>query len=390
MRDILDVSIEDMPGVSFECGCGRKHSVEIEKLVVRNDVLKDIVQYLRQFTSEKLFVLSDSNTYDVMGKSVVECLRNEGFSLKSFVFETGSNQLLPDECSVGRVLVELEPDTSFILVVGSGVLNDIARIVSFRTGKAFAVVCTAPSMDGYASVGSPLIVNGKKFTYYCHYPSAIFADISVLRNSPLIMIQAGYGDVVGKLTALADWNLTRIVNDEFYCDKIAELVQKGVSKCIESANGLGNRDENAICFLTEALIITGLSIGLAGVSRPASGTEHQLAHYWEIRAIEQGIEHALHGNAVGVGTVVSAMLYELASEILPESIDYPTVDYVIQLLDKAGACTNPRQLGISRNLFAESMMNAMNMRDKYTILRYCDQKGRLAEFADIVTRRLYD
>jgi glycerol-1-phosphate dehydrogenase [NAD(P)+] len=390
MRDILDISIEDMPGVSFECGCGRKHSVEIEKLVVRNDVLKDIVQYLRQFTSEKLFVLSDSNTYDVMGKSVVECLRNEGFSLKSFVFETGSNQLLPDECSVGRVLVELEPDTSFILVVGSGVLNDIARIVSFRTGKAFAVVCTAPSMDGYASVGSPLIVNGKKFTYYCHYPSAIFADISVLRNSPLIMIQAGYGDVVGKLTALADWNLTRIVNDEFYCDKIAELVQKGVSKCIESANGLGNRDENAICFLTEALIITGLSIGLAGVSRPASGTEHQLAHYWEIRAIEQGIEHALHGNAVGVGTVVSAMLYELASEILPESIDYPTVDYVIQLLDKAGACTNPRQLGISRNLFAESMMNAMNMRDKYTILRYCDQKGRLAEFADIVTRRLYD
>ena len=390
MRDILDVSIEDMPGVSFECGCGRKHSVEIEKLVVRNGVLKEIVEYLRQFTNKKLFVLSDSNTYDVMGKSVVECLRNEGFSLKSFVFETGSNQLLPDECSVGRVLIELEPDTSFILVVGSGVLNDIARIVSFRTGKAFAVVCTAPSMDGYASVGSPLIVNGKKFTYYCHYPSAIFADISVLRNSPLIMIQAGYGDVVGKLTALADWNLTRIVNDEFYCDKIAELVQKGVSKCIESANGLGNRDENAICFLTEALIITGLSIGLAGVSRPASGTEHQLAHYWEIRAIEQGIEHALHGNAVGVGTVVSAMLYELASEILPESIDYPTVDYVIQLLDKAGACTNPRQLGISRNLFAESMMNAMNMRDKYTILRYCDQKGRLAEFADIVTRRLYD
>jgi glycerol-1-phosphate dehydrogenase [NAD(P)+] len=390
MRDILDVSIEDMPGVSFECGCGRKHSVEIEKLVVRNGVLKEIVEYLRQFTNKKLFVLSDSNTYDVMGKSVVECLRNEGFSLKSFVFETGSNQLLPDECSVGRVLIELEPDTSFILVVGSGVLNDIARVVSFRTGKAFAVVCTAPSMDGYASVGSPLIVNGKKFTYYCHYPSAIFADISVLRNSPLIMIQAGYGDVVGKLTALADWNLTRIVNDEFYCDRIAELVQKGVSKCIESANGLGNREENAICFLTEALIITGLSIGLAGVSRPASGTEHQLAHYWEVRAIEQGIEHAFHGSAVGVGTVVSAMLYELASEILPESIDYPTVDYVIQLLVKAGACTNPGELGISRDLFAESMMNAMNIRDKYTILRYCDQKGRLAEFADVVTRRLYD
>lgn len=390
MLDILNISIEDMPGLSFDCSCGRRHSVEIDKIVVRNDVSEEIAKYLEPFINEKLFVLSDTNTYDVMGETVIDCLNQKGFRLKSFVFETGDHALVPDEHSIGRLLLELEPDTAFILVVGSGVLNDIARIVSFRAGKAFAIAGTAPSMDGYASVGSSLIVNGKKITYYSHYPSAIFADISVMRNAPLIMIQAGYGDVLGKLTALADWNLTRIVNNEFYCETIAGLVQKGVDRCIESAEGLAKRDEKAIRYLTEALILTGLSIGLAGVSRPASGTEHQLAHYWEIRAVEEGIDHPLHGNAVGVGTVVTAMLYELASEILPKGISYPTVDYVTCLLKKVGSCANPRDLGISRELFVESMMNAMNMRDKYTILRYCDQKGKLAEFTDIITRRLYD
>ncbi len=390
MADVLNTAIENMPGMSFDCTCGRKHSVEIDKILVRYNVENEVANYLGSYINKKLFVLSDSNTYDVLGKAIVNHLIQEGFNLKSFVFETGSHALIPDERSIGRVLIELEPDTAFMLVVGSGVLNDIARMVSFRTGMDFAVAGTAPSMDGYASIGSPLIVNGKKITYYSHYPSAIFADISVMRNAPLVMIQAGYGDVLGKLTALADWNLTRIVNNEFYCETIAELVQKGVDKCIESSETLARRDEEAIRYLIEALIITGISIGLVGVSRPASGTEHQLAHFWEVRAIEWGMEHPLHGNAVGVGTVVTAMLYELASEILPEGIDYPTVEYVTQLLKKVGSCTNPRELGVSRDLFVESMMNSMNMRDKYTILRYCDQKGRLAEFTDIIARRLYD
>jgi glycerol-1-phosphate dehydrogenase [NAD(P)+] len=389
MFDILNKSIEDMPGISFDCACGRKHSVEIEKIVFGNDLADNVAEYLEPYKNKRLFVLSDSNTYEVLGKEVVDHLKKKGYSFKSFVFETGSHALIPDERSIGRVLLELEPETAFMLAVGSGVLNDITRIVSFRTGMDFAVAGTAPSMDGYASVGSSLIVNNKKITYYSHYPSAIFADISVMKNAPMIMIQAGFGDVLGKLTALADWKLSRIVNDEFYCETIAELVQKGVDKCIASAEGLADRDENAIRYLAEALIITGISIGLAGVSRPASGTEHQLAHYWEIKAVEKGVDHPLHGNSVGVGTVITAMLYELASDMLPKGIDYPTADYVVRLLKKAGACTNPKDLGISRDLFVESMLNAMNIRDKYTIFRYCDQRGRLAEFTDIITRRLY-
>ncbi|NLH96693.1 MAG: sn-glycerol-1-phosphate dehydrogenase [Clostridiaceae bacterium] len=389
MDDILEARIEDMPGMSFECGCGRRHSVDISRLVVGSNILGEIAAGLEPFRGGKLLVISDNNTYRAFGEVVINRLLDDGFRLKSFVFDSGDRMLLPDERSIGRALLEVEPDTTFILVVGSGVLSDIARIVSYRTGKQFAIVATAPSMDGYTSVGSSLVVGNKKITYYSHYPYAIFADTSVMRRAPMIMIQAGFGDVLGKLTALADWHLARDVSNEYYCGTIAKLVRKGVDKCLESAGGLAERDEHSVRCLIDALILTGLSIGLAGVSRPASGTEHQLAHYWEVKAVEEGKEHPLHGNSVGVGTVVTAMLYELASEILPEGIAYPRADYVRSLLGKVGAFTNPGDLGISRELFTDSMMNAMYMRDKYTVLRYCSQKGRLEEFAGIIAGKLY-
>lgn len=388
--NILDINIEEMPGLSFNCSCGRTHSVDTEKLFVRNNILKELLKTLIPFRSGNLFVLSDTNTYNVLAKTVIDGLKQEDYKVKSFMFRTEEHDLIPDEYAIGRILIELEQDTSLILAVGSGVLNDLARIIGFRTNKPFIIVGTAPSMDGYASVVSPLIINGRKVTHPGKYPYAIFADVSIMKDSPKVMICAGYGDVLGKLTALADWKLASIIRGEYYCSTTASLVQKGVDKCIKSTDGLVTRDEQAIRYLIEALILTGISMGLVGVSRPASGTEHQLAHYWEIKAIEAGKEHPLHGNAVGVATVVTAMLYELAADLLPEGIYFPAVDYVKGLLNRAGAITNPKELGISRELFVESMLNAMNLRDKYTLLRFCEEKGKLRDFTETLTGRLYD
>ncbi|HPP36625.1 MAG TPA: iron-containing alcohol dehydrogenase, partial [Clostridiales bacterium] len=100
--------------------------------------MDEIAAGLDAFCDGKLLVLSDNNTYKAFGKIVIDRLLDDGFRLKSFMFDSGDHMLLPDERSIGRALLEVEPDTAFILVVGSGVLNDIARIVSYRTGKQFA------------------------------------------------------------------------------------------------------------------------------------------------------------------------------------------------------------------------------------------------------------
>jgi glycerol-1-phosphate dehydrogenase [NAD(P)+] len=390
MKDVLNMSLEELPGLSFACSCGRDHSVDIKKLFVRSDVTEELVTALMPFRESKLFILTDANTYGAYGNTVIKRLSEAGFSIDSLMYETGDDMLLPDERSIGRLLVEMGQDTSLVLAIGSGVINDIARIVSYRTGKMFAVAATAPSMDGYASVVSSLLINGKKITYHGQYPYAIFAGTSVMKNAPMHMIRAGYGDVLGKLTALADWQLARSVTGEYYCETTARLVKKGVDKCIESSGGLASRDENSILRLIEALILTGVTMGFVRASRPASGTEHQLAHYWELKMIEAGREHHLHGNIVGAATVVAAALYELAVPILPEGIKYPSPELVTKLLEKAGACTNPAGLGIGRDLFVEGILNAMYKNNRYTILTFCRDNEKLKQFAEILARRFYD
>lgn len=386
----MGLSLEEMPGLSFNCRCGRNHVVDISRLVVRDGVIDEIIHILVPFHNGKLFIMSDTNTYDVFGRTIINRLEHESFRYKSFIFAAQANSLVPDEYAIGRLLAELEQEASLILAVGSGVLNDLARFIGYRTNKPYAIAGTAPSMDGYASIGSPLIIQGIKTTYPGKYPYAIFADTRIMRNAPMVMIQAGYGDVLGKLTALADWQLSEIINGEYYCETTAKLVQKGVRKCIESTDGLPLRQEYSIKCLIEALILTGISMGLVGISRPASGTEHLLAHYWEMKSIAKGSEHALHGNAVGVGTVIAAMLYEMAAGMLPEGIEYPPAEHITALLGKIGAAVNPGELGIDRELFIDSMMNAMNIRDKYTILQFCENQGKLKDFTEMLTGRFYD
>lgn len=393
MKDLLNKSIEEMPGISFECDCGNRHSVDIKKIIVKNNILPILAEELEPYHKGKLFIIADTNTYKVFGEAVVKQLDEAGFNLKKFIFE-GDHTLIPDERAIGRLLLELEEGTSLIIAVGSGTLNDLARMISYKVKIPFTIIGTAPSMDGFASASSSLIINGIKMTCQGVYPTIIFADTSIMKNAPMEMIRAGYGDIIGKLTAKADWDLATIKDGEYYCDTTSKLVQNGVAKCIESADGLVKRDEAAIRMLVEALILTGVSMGLVKFSRPASGAEHLMSHHWEMDAVAAGREHQLHGNAVGTATVVSALLYEMTEKqlpgVLPEGLKYPSSEYIISLLDKVGACTSPRELGIERDLFKSCILHAMRPRNKFTILNLLDQNGKLQEFAEILTRRFYD
>ena len=118
-----------------------------------------------------------------------------------------------------------------------------------------------------------------KITIPALYPVAIVADTAIMKDAPMPMLTAGFGDIIGKYTALADWRLARDVNGEYYCDEVVELVEKAVEKCAANAAGLCARDEEAVRAVTEALILSGIAIGLVGVSRPASGAEHHFSHY---------------------------------------------------------------------------------------------------------------
>ena len=388
MEAILQKSPAELAGADFLCPCGKRHSVGIRKILMESGCLERLPEVLAELGASRVYLLADNNTYEAAGLRATELLTAAKLPWHGRVFQT-EKPLVPDEYAVGSALAAMEPGDDLILAVGSGTLNDTARILSARTGVPYVIAATAPSMDGFASTVSPLILDGHKITKPAVYPAAIVADPSVLKEAPMPMLTAGFGDIIGKYTALADWRLARDLNGEYYCEQSVALMEKAVEKCADNAAGLRERDETAVRYVTEALVLSGIAMGLVGNSRPASGAEHHFAHYWEVDALRHKEEHALHGNAVGVAAVVSASLYELAANQLPAGFPLPDKQRILSCLNAAGSCADPRSLGISRALFCESVLHAMEIRERFTILRFLDQKGLLAACAGELTNRFY-
>lgn len=388
MASILDRPISQWAGMEYSCACGKSHKVDIQAIRVGSGVIQELPGILRDLGASHIFLVTDNYTYEAAGRQVEQLLDQAGLSYHKRVFQT-ETPLVPNEYALGSVLAAMTSQDDMLLAVGSGTLNDVTKYVSARTGVPYVIAATAPSMDGYASTVAPTILDGFKTTLPAVYPAAIVADVDILKDAPMPMLTAGFGDIIGKFTSLADWRLSHQLNGEYYCPEVAGVIEAAVETCAANAQALAQREPQAIQAVTEALILSGLAMGMVGVSRPASGAEHQMAHYWEMDALRRGEEHPLHGNAVGVGTVLAASLYEMAAEYLPQGFAAPDKGQILACLQAAGSCADPKELGIRRELCLESLLHAMELRDRFTVQKLLEQKGQLISCAQELVARYY-
>lgn len=390
--EILDMKVEEMPNYRYLCPCGREHGIDINRIEMGKGVIEKLPDILHEFKNRTILIVCDENTLKIAGEKVQNILESSGFKTRMHVaYSPDYPILIPDAFTIGRLMIAAEDDTDLILGVGSGTINDVCKIVSYKMKLDSVIVCTAPSMDGYASTLSPLIVDRQKVTYPSHYPYAIVADIDIMKDAPLEMLRAGFGDIVGKYTALTDWRLTVIVNKEYYCDTTARLMQNAVDKVVENTERYFSREVDAIYNVTEALMLAGISMGLVGISRPASGSEHHLAHFWELDALARGIEHPLHGNSVGVGSIITSEAYRIMSEKFeePKEANPPSPDLLREIYKRADMPLTPKDLGIDKDVFHNSIRNAYRIRPRYTIFNYTKDRDLLDKMADDLTDIFY-
>ena len=391
---ILKMGIEEMPGYSFECVCGRNHRIDMKHLLSGSEALKRLPDIINEFPEERekqILLICDCNTWQAAAEEANGILLNAGFKTKVLELSTKNYPfLVPNEHALGTVLVNVTDETGFMIGVGSGTISDITKLVSYKTGKRSIVVGSAPSMDGYASMNAAFVIDGHKITYPAHYHTCIVADTKIMKDAPIELMRAGYGDIVGKYTALSDWRLTKAVNDEHYCEITAQLVQNAVDICVDNTQAYFRREEAAVERMNEALILTGISMGITGYTRPASGSEHHLSHYWELDAIEKGIEHPLHGNSVGLASIASAEVYDIMSkrfEVVAK-VNAPKPDFLREIYSKAGSALTPKELGISDDVFLASLNNGYKIRPRYTIFNFTKDHGMLSEVAKEVAARM--
>lgn len=327
------------------CECGKEHGCDIKSVVIGKDAVASIPELAKGYNG--ILLVADRNTYKVCGKSV------EALSIHKdiFVFEE-EGLVIPNEKAWEAIQSRVTDEIDLIIGIGSGVIQDLCKYVSFLCKIDYFIVATAPSMDGYASVGAAMIANDMKVTFSAHVPKAIIADTDVLRESPMEMIVAGYGDIIGKYSCLNDWKLSALVNGEYFCQKVYDLMMSQVLKVRPLSKKLMQRDGEAVGALMEALVVAGIAMSLVGNSRPASGSEHHLSHYFEITGILENADYFPHGIDVAYSAVITERLREelLSLKELPAAWEFDrekwennihalyhrAADGVIALQDKMG------------------------------------------------------
>ena len=299
-------------GQALPCpACGRVHGILTRMIEQAPDMALKIGGYLRELgLSGRCTVVMDTNTRKAAGEALLEGLAD--FRPRAVVFDRPD--LHADEPALGLLLAELSDKPDFLVSCGSGTLTDITRYTSYMTGIPFVAFATAPSVDGFASSSTPLLVRGFKKTYLGVAPMGIFYDPAVLAAAPRKMTAAGFGDVLAKVIALIDWRLAYVAEDEDYCPLIASLVERAVEDCLKLAADLADQPDlakkGAACAcLMETLSMTGIAMQMMGTSRPASGGEHHISHLLEMRDIQQHRLGSLHGDKVGIGTLICLEMY---------------------------------------------------------------------------------
>ena len=298
-----------------DCPCGRTHFCDIEYVYIEKNAISRLGAICEKSTS--ILIVADENTFLAAGEKTERALL--GKTVKRVIFD-GSDVLIPDEKAIERVRESLD-GTELIIGIGSGVIQDLCKYVSFFAKIPYMIVATAPSMDGYASDGAAMILKGMKETVKAGLPRAIIADTEVLQNAPMEMIKAGYGDIIGKHSALCDWRLSAEVNGEYFCQYIYDKTYEMIERVQGSANRLLKREEQSVKALMEALVTVGIMMSFAGSSRPASGSEHHLSHFFEIVGIVNSQPYFPHGIDVAYSTVITSVLREkILKTQFPDSI----------------------------------------------------------------------
>lgn len=277
-------------------------------LYIGSDTLNELRDFCKKQNLDRFILVTDQIIYPIWGESVQRTLVDLGVEVQTVILE--GNPVSPDERYLINILVNTDSQPSTFLAVGSGTITDMVRFIAHRTKRNFISLPTAPSMDGYAASGSALTLNGMKQSVTCAPPLAILADLPTLAQAPHALIEAGFGDVFGKFTALADWALGGLIINDRYIPEIALRVSTRLEECCLLIEHLESAWEKNIFGLTDALLDVGLCMLEMGNSRPASGSEHSCSHYWEMKLMSEGRPVSFHGTKVGLACALIAERYE--------------------------------------------------------------------------------
>ena len=283
----------DTKALEFGVGCMKKVPDMFKKL----------------FPGKKAIVVADNNTFKAAGQTVDTYLRESGLDVEPpFIFE--DPELFAEWKYIEQLEAYLKERDLIAVAVGSGVINDLTKLVSHHLGRRYIIVGTAASMDGYTAYGASITYEGNKQTFDCPAPMGVALDPTIAAKAPEGMSASGYADLMAKIPAGADWIIADCVGSEAVDPFAFALVQDKLRGALSEPDAVAAGDVEATGKLADGLIMSGFAMQAISSSRPASGTDHQFSHFWDMEGLCYEGKHVSHGFKVAIGTLVSTACLE--------------------------------------------------------------------------------
>lgn len=328
------------------------HEIDLpKKVVVGTGILDKTPKYLKELgylKGSRVAVVTGPRIYQLLGKKLIEVLEDNGYEVQYWIAENASKKVAEEIAEeAGNEKIDL------FIGFGGGKSIDVAKYVATHNNKLFISMPTAASHDGIASPFASLKGFNQPISIKASTPLAIIADIEVIAKAPPRLLRAGVGDLIGKLTAVKDWQLAHRLKGEYYGEYAAQLALLSAKHVLKYHELIASGSIEGVRILVEALISSGVAMCIAGSSRPASGSEHLFSHALDLIAPKP----ALHGEQVGVGTIMMLYLY-----------GDPRWKKVRKVLRRIGAPTTAKELGIPSDIIVKALTIAHRIRKRYTIL----------------------
>jgi len=315
------IRLDDYINKTIDCACGRKHVIATRETLIGHGIIPALPGFLKKHCpGRKLSLVYDENTFRAAGKVIKETL-DSSFVINEILLKTEKGNVKPDEQTLKHLLSRVDSKTGFLLAVGSGTINDLVKFSADRKKIPYAVFATACSMNGYTSAIAVITRHGLKLTMPARPPVAIAGDIDVLSKAPAEMTRAGLADFSARPLANTDWKIASIIRGGYFCDLPYGILREAETECFSSAEAIGRQELEAVDLLFRTLLVSGISMVIAGSSAPASGGEHLISHYWDtMREIGYPVKYNLHGIQVGVASVEVSKIYQKIAKLPPEKI----------------------------------------------------------------------
>ena len=288
------------------CACGRDHELRTKLVVCERGALKRFDKYMEDAgLSGFRTVIYDTNTYNLPSITRVHADQEIVLEAAGLHSEKG----LIEDCMTKFVR---KPD--YVVVVGGGTLMDFGRYSAWKLGIPFVAIPTIVSSDGFTADICSIIIDGQKKSIPMQAADAVICDIDVVAGAPRFLTIAGVQDIMAKVISIADWKIASLVSGVYFCQKVCDMAQEALDRMTKCAYDLKDGKEPDIETMAYTQMLSGLTMQILSNSRAASGAEHLVAHLVEMKP--RGFEnaHGLHGECVGVGTLLVAEAYHKLAE----------------------------------------------------------------------------